>query len=80
MTSQEPEFTPLRDISNPIYLIGTILNDSQILSGVGTNQPGSSGLQPLTHRFRVSYRLVPGLSYSPGIYTLEVVFTIAEDL
>jgi len=24
--------------------------------------------------------LTPGFTYSPGIYTMEVIFTIAEDL
>jgi hypothetical protein len=80
LTSREADFITLRDVSNPIYLIGTIGNDPTTSSGVGTNEPGSARLNPLTHRFRASYRLKPGLLYSPGIYSLEVVFTIAEDL
>ncbi|OEK05699.1 hypothetical protein [Roseivirga misakiensis] len=80
LTSQEAAFFQLQDISTPTYLIGSVGNDATTGSGIGTNDPGDSNSDPFTHRFRISYRLTPGFTYSPGIYTMEVLFTIAEDL
>ena len=79
-TSQQSAFFQLQDISTPIYLIGSAANDPAIGSGVGTNDPGNSVTDPFTHKFRVSYKLTPGMDHTPGLYTLTVVFTVAEDL
>lgn len=80
LTSQEGAFFQLQDISTPIFLIGSNGNDPTTGSGIGTNDPGDSASDPFTHRFRISYKLSPGFDYSPGIYTMTVLFTIAEDL
>lgn len=79
-TSQQSGFFQLQDISTPIFLIGSMADDPNIGSGVGTNDPGSSISDPFTHKFRVSYKLTPGMDYAPGLYTLTVLFTVAEDL
>jgi len=80
LTSQEAAFFQLQDISNPVFLIGSSGNDPNTGSGIGTNDPGDGTSDPFTHRFRISYKLSPGFDYSPGIYTMTVLFTIAEDL
>lgn len=80
LTSQEAAFFQLQDISTPNFLIGSTGNDASTGGGIGTNDPGDPAADPFTHRFRISYRLIPGFTYSPGIYTMEVLFTIAEDL
>ncbi len=79
-TSQQATFIPLQDMSNPIYLIGSSADDPLTNSGVGTNAPGSPSSDLFTHRFRIDYRLVPGMDYRPSVYSLTVVFTVAEDL
>ncbi|MBO3700717.1 hypothetical protein [Roseivirga sp. E12] len=79
-TSQQSAFFPLQDIATPTYLIGSNANDISIGTGVGTNDPGDPIADPFTHKFRVSYKLTPGINYAPGIYSLTVVFTVAEDL
>lgn len=80
LTSQEAAFFQLNDISTPTFLIGSNGNDPTTGTGIGTNDPGDGISDPFSHRFRISYRLTPGFDYSPGIYTLTVLFTIAEDL
>lgn len=80
LTSQEAAFFQLQDITTPNFLIGSNGNDASTGSGIGTNDPGDPAADPFTHKFRISYRLTPGFTYSPGIYTMEVLFTIAEDL
>ena len=79
-TSQQNSFFALQDISTPVFLIGSGADDPSTASGVGTNAPGDSGNDPFTHRFRIDYRLTPGVNYQPGIYALTVVFTLADDL
>ncbi len=79
-TSQQAAFVPLQDISNPVYLIGSGADDLLTTTGVGTNAPGDPVNDAFTHRFRIDYRLVPGMNYTPGVYSLTVVFTLAEDL
>jgi len=79
-TSQQATFVPLQDMSNPVYLIGSAADDPLTNSGVGTNAPGNASSDLFTHRFRIDYRLVPGMGYRPGVYSLTVVFTLAEDL
>ena len=79
-TSQQAAFVPLQDISNPVYVIGSGADDILTSSGVGTNAPGDPVNDAFTHRFRIDYRLIPGMGYTPGVYSLTVVFTLAEDL
>lgn len=79
-TSQQTSFFQLQDITTPIYLIGSAADDPLTGAGVGTNAPGDPSNDPFTHRFRIDYRLTPGVSYQPGVYSLTVVFTVAEDL
>ena len=80
LTSQQAAFFQLTDISAPTFLIGSNANDPNTGTGIGTNVPGDWLSDPFSHRFRISYKLTPGFDYSPGIYTLTVLFTIAEDL
>ena len=79
-TSQQNTFFQLQDVSNPVYLIGSAADDARVNSGVGTNAPGNGSNDPFTHRFRIDYKLTPGMGYRPGVYSLTVVFTLAEDL
>ena len=79
-TSQQTSFFPLQDISNPVYLIGSAADDVFVFSGVGANQPGDPSSNAFTHRFRIDYKLTPGVDYQPGVYGLTIVFTLAEDL
>ena len=80
LTSQEAAFFPLQDISTPTFLIGSNADDASTGSGIGTNDSGDPVSDPFTHKFRISYKLTPGFGYSPGIYTMTVLFTLAEDL
>lgn len=79
-TSQQAAFFQLQDISNPVYLIGSAADDVLVSAGVGTNEPGDPGSNAFTHRFRIDYKLTPGVDYQPGVYGLTIVFTVAEDL
>lgn len=79
-TSQQSAFFPLQDISTSTFLIGSNANDISVGTGVGTNDPGDSISDPFTHKFRISYKMTPGINYAPGIYSLTILFTVAEDL
>ncbi len=79
-TSQQTSFFQMQDFSTPTYLIGSAADDVLTNSGVGTNAPGDPVNNAFTHRFRIDYRLTPGVNYRPGVYSLTVVFTVAEDL
>lgn len=79
-TSQQPSFFELQDLSNPVYLIGSGANDPEITTGVGTNTAGDGVSDPFSHRFRIDYRLTPGVNFRPGVYSMTIVFTLAEDL
>lgn len=63
-----------------MFLIGLAADDVLVTTGVGTNQPGDPSSNAFTHRFRIDYRLTPGVDFQPGVYGLTIVFTIAEDL
>lgn len=63
-----------------MFLIGSQADDVLVNSGVGTNQPGDPSNNAFTHRFRIDYKLTPGVDYQPGVYGLTIVFTVAEDL
>lgn len=79
-TSQQSAFFPLQDISVSTFLIGSNANDISVGTGVGTNDPGDPISDPFTHKFRISYKMTPGINYAPGIYSLTILFTVAEDL
>ena len=79
-TSQQVGFFGVSDISTPTYIIGSTINDPTTSSGVGTNVPGDHLSNPNTHRFRVDFRIVPGLIYRPGLYSLTIDYTLVEDL
>ncbi len=79
-TSQQSSFFQLQDNSSPIYLIGSGADDPLTSSGIGTNDPGNPQTDPFTHKFRIDYRLTPTIAYTPGVYSLTIVFTVAEDL
>jgi hypothetical protein len=70
----------MQDNASPIFIIGTAADDPLTNSGIGTNQPGDPVNDAFTHRFRIDYRLTPTIAYTPGVYSLTVVFTLAEDL
>ncbi|MFT6054029.1 MAG: hypothetical protein ACJAS3_000150 [Roseivirga sp.] len=79
-TSQQTSFFQLQDNSSPIFLIGTAADDPLTNNGIGANLPGDGTNNAFTHRFRIDYRLTPTMNYTPGVYSLTVVFTLAEDL
>jgi len=79
-TSQQSAFFQLQDNSSPVYLIGSGADDLLSNSGVGTNAPGDGLNDPFTHKFRIDFKLTPTIAYTPGVYSLTVVFTIAEDI
>ncbi|HNP97462.1 MAG TPA: hypothetical protein PKK99_00320 [Bacteroidia bacterium] len=49
-------------------------------SPVGTNTAGSYTTDPQCYQFKVDLKIVPGVSYRPGIYTLQIEFIVAPDL
>lgn len=80
-TSQEGDFFPLQDINNPVYIIGSSAVDAAIPCGaVGSNAPGSYLTEPNCYQFNVDMLIKPGLTYRPGLYKIEVVYTIMADL
>ncbi len=79
-TSQQSAFFQLQDNSSPIFLIGSAADDPLTASGIGANAPGDPSSNAFTHRFRIDYKLTPTMGYSAGVYSMTVVFTLAEDL
>ncbi len=79
-TSQQNSFFSLQDNSSPVYLIGSSAADVSTATGIGTNDPGDGLNDPFSHKFRIDYRLTPTIAYTPGVYSLTIVFTVAEDL
>lgn len=77
-------FFPVTDIATPVYIIGSNSNDVAVNCGdavpVGTNQAGSYLTDPECYRFKVDLKIVPGLDYRPGLYTLRIDFILIEDL
>ncbi len=77
-------FFPLSDISTPVYVIGSNLNNVGVNcsdpSPVGTNQPGDYTSSPGCYKFRVDLKVTPGFNYRPGLYTLRVDYILIEDL
>jgi len=77
-------FFPLTDVATPTYIIGTNGNDATVNCAdpdpTGTNSPGTYVTDPECYKFKIDLKLVPGLNYRPGLYTLRVDFIIIEDL
>ena len=65
-------------------MIGSSANDPAVTCAdiipLGTNQPGDYSSDPGCYRFKVDLKLVPGLTYRPGFYSLRVDFILIEDL
>ncbi|GAO29743.1 hypothetical protein [Geofilum rubicundum] len=80
-TSQVSNFVPLRDLSDPVYLIGSAATDALVACpNTGANAPGSFVLNPNCYRFDVDLRIVPGLEYRAGLYELRIDYVIVQDL
>jgi hypothetical protein len=77
-------FFPLTDVATPVYIIGTGANDAAVNCGdpipTGTNTPGVYTSDPECYKFKVDLKIVPGMNYRPGLYTLRIDFIIIEDL
>ena len=46
----------------------------------GTNVAGTYVTDPQCYQFKVDLKIVPGIIYRPGLYTLQIEYIIAEDL
>ena len=80
-TPQVSGFFALRDVSTPVYLIGSEGSDVEIPCGSGaTNAPGSYLTEPGCYIFNVDMRLQPGFGWQPGAYALTIHFVLVPDL
>jgi hypothetical protein len=86
-TSQISGYVPLQDIAvSTLDIIGNHLSgpDPSVNCGdaspVGTNTPGSYLADPQCYQFRVDLKVVPGMNYRPGLYTMQIEFILAPDL
>lgn len=86
-TQQISGYVPMQDISvSTLDIIGDHTNapDPTVNCGdvvpVGTNAPGTYITDPQCYQFRVDLKIVPGITYRPGLYTLQIEYIIAEDL
>ena len=85
-TPQVSGFVPLQDIAtSTLDIIGNHnIVDAPVNcsdpSPVGTNTAGSYLSDPQCYQFRVDLRIVPGYTYRPGLYTLQIEFIVALDL
>lgn len=79
-------FVPLQDLAtSTLDIIGNrnaidLPVNCSDASPTGTNTAGSSLADPNCYQFRVDLRIVPGLNYRPGLYSLQIEFIIAADL
>ena len=86
-TPQISGYVPLQDIAvSTLDIIGDHLvapdpavNCSDLIN-TGTNTAGSYTVDPQCYQFKVDLKLTPGITYRPGLYTLQIEFIIAEDL
>ena len=86
-TSQISGYVPIQDISvSTLDIIGDhftapnpAVNCGDIIP-TGTNTPGTYVTDPQCYQFRVDLKIVPGIVYRPGLYTLQIEYIIAEDL
>jgi hypothetical protein len=86
-TSQISGYVPIQDIAtSTLDLIGNHLTapDPPVNCGdlvhIGTNTPGSYITDPQCYQFKVDLKIVPGISYRPGVYTMQIEYIIVEDL
>jgi len=80
-TSQVSGFFPIQDYNNPIYIIGSsALDPSTACGAVGSNSAGDYLTTPGCFQFNLDMLIKPGLTYRPGLYKVEIVFTIMENL
>ncbi len=80
-TTLASTFLPLRDISNPVYIIGSSAKDPIVnCPNAGANAPGNYLTSPNCYRFNIDLKVVPGLNYRPGLYELRVDYIIVQDL
>jgi hypothetical protein len=80
-TSQVNGFFALRDIANPIYIIGSENPDPLInCPNLGTNAPGDYVVNSNCFRFDVDLKIIPGFNYRPGFYELRVDYILVVDL
>ena len=86
-TSQISGYVPLQDIAtSTLDIIGNHLSspDPAVncadLIHIGTNTAGTYATDPQCYQFKVDLKIVPGIAYRPGLYTLQIEFIIAEDL
>jgi len=86
-TSQIPGYVPMQDINTTtIDIIGnhnTAPDPSVHCSDPvhqGTNTAGTYVTDPQCYQFSVDFRIVPGINYKAGLYTLRVDIIVARDL
>jgi hypothetical protein len=86
-TPQISGYIPMQDIAtSTLDIIGNHLTapDSPVnctdIIHTGTNTPGSFTTDPQCYQFKVDLKLIPGLNYRPGLYTMQIEFIIAADL
>ena len=86
-TQQISGYVPLQDIAiSTLDIIGNHLSspdptvNCSDLIHIGTNTSGSYAVDPQCYQFKVDLKLIPGIVYRPGLYTLQIEFIIAEDL
>jgi hypothetical protein len=83
-TSNTPSiltYFDLKDIMAPTYLIGTLLADPTINCPASeTNTAGSYLTSPGCYKFIVDLKIIPGLTFKAGLYSLRIDYIIIEDL
>ena len=82
-TSLISDFFPITNTEQ--YLIGTVLSDADVpCPNSGANTAGSYLTNPSCYEFFVDFRLTPGIDpvnyLRSGLYRIEILFTIVEDL
>ena len=86
-TPQISGYVPMQNIAtSTLDIIGNHLSapdpavNCSDLVHVGTNTAGTYAVDPQCYQFRVDLKVVPGIVYRPGLYTLQIEFIIAQDL
>jgi hypothetical protein len=86
-TSLITGYVPMQDISSTtLDVIGDHNNTPDLPIHCsdpihkGTNTAGSYLIDPQCYQFKVDFRVVPGLNYRAGLYTMTVEIIIAPDL
>jgi hypothetical protein len=82
-TSLITGFFPITDTEQ--YIIGSAIGDIDIpCPGAGANVAGNYLLNAACYQFTVDFKIIPGLDpvtyLRPGLYQVEILFTIVEDL